>query len=504
MAYSDLQTRAFTQIAYMELDKAYKDYCIEHNTKKVPLSELLKEGSAERKKLNDLGISNEEINSWSLTGVHDTNADNGFYACIIETEPGKAAVGFRGSESMSDLGNVQNDWVGADLGLVNSTCTNQHEETDIFLSKYKNVLGEYSELAMTGHSLGGNLAEYATIVSGKYGLDDNIAQCVSMDGPGFSNEFIKMYGDEISKMSDIMYHPRWSFVGTMLNDLPGVRYQYVQVANESNKVDDAQYNSLTRHDTKYLVYDKDGNLVSGEQDRLSKITSVISEGIDHLPSNIGDAFITVIGSAWIGITWVTEKMFDEEGNITHAGRLIIAGAIEAIKSIGVGTVAVALLKVVVAVLAVLVAAYVFELVYDVVMTVVDAICEVAGEVVSWIQEKYQEFKEGVKALINKAKNWLKDKFNAGYQYANAHPQITVDTYKLRNYAQRIQDVNRRVSYLDSRLDSLYWKVGLTGLWNLMQADLLTGYSWRLNRCISYLNETASDFDDVEVNLINGL
>lgn len=27
MAYSDLQSRAFTQIAYMDLDEKYVDYC---------------------------------------------------------------------------------------------------------------------------------------------------------------------------------------------------------------------------------------------------------------------------------------------------------------------------------------------------------------------------------------------------------------------------------------------------------------------------------------------
>ena len=75
--------------------------------------------------------------------------------------------------------------------------------------------------------------------------------------------------------------------------------------------------------------------------------------------------------------------------------------------------------------------------------------------------------------------------------------IIVDTYKLEKYAQRIATVNGRISRLDQRLDSLYWRVGLQGLWNLMQADALTGYSWRLVRCQSYLQQTALDFDGTE-------
>lgn len=503
MAYSDLQSRAFTQIAYMDLDEKYIDYCKANGTDSAPLSEIL--STKEYNKLIGLGIKEEEINSWSISGVHNTNSDNGFYACIIETSPGEAAVGFRGSEPMDELGNVVNDWVGADIGLVNSTCTNQQEEVDRFLQKYQEQLNGYDSVAMAGHSLGGNLAEYATIVSYKYGLDDNITQCVSMDGPGFSKEFIDKYRDQIEKMSGIMYHPRWSFVGTMLNDLPGVEYQYVQVEvkvtedEDGNKIVD-NYNAATRHKTKYLVYDENGNLVEGEQDVLSKITSVISEGVDHLPSHIGNALITLVGGAWIGFTWAKENFLNEDGSISDTGWGIIAGTVGLIAVFGLKTVVMTVVAVVVAIVAVIVVAVVAELVYDLVMAVVDTICEAVAKAYNWAKEKYQQFKETVKSFINKAKNWFKNNFNTGYKYATANPQIKVDTYKLRYYASRIYDVNRRISNLDGRLDSLYWSVGLLDLWKLLQADLMTGYSWRLVRCASYLNDTASDFEATETEL----
>lgn len=75
--------------------------------------------------------------------------------------------------------------------------------------------------------------------------------------------------------------------------------------------------------------------------------------------------------------------------------------------------------------------------------------------------------------------------------------IMVDTYKLNQYAQRIATVNSRINRLDRRLDTLYTRVGLLGLWNLMQADALTCYSWRLVRCQSYLQQTAIDFEGTE-------
>lgn len=139
----------------------------------------------------------------------------------------------------------------------------------------------------------------------------------------------------------------------------------------------------------------------------------------------------------------------------------------------------------------------------------------AKEFIAWVADGFKKFGNDVKdfvndlknflsSTVNKAKDWYNRNLNAGYKYASANPQITVDTYKLRNYAQRLQRINGRISRLDGRLDSLYWRVGLLDLWNLMQADILTGYSWRLNRCVSYLNDTATDFENAESALLNNL
>ena len=78
--------------------------------------------------------------------------------------------------------------------------------------------------------------------------------------------------------------------------------------------------------------------------------------------------------------------------------------------------------------------------------------------------------------------------------------IVVDTYKLKYYAERLANINNRISKLDRRLDGLYLRVGLQGLWDLLMADILTGYSVRLSLCQSYLTETADDFEKVEKQL----
>lgn len=115
-----------------------------------------------------------------------------------------------------------------------------------------------------------------------------------------------------------------------------------------------------------------------------------------------------------------------------------------------------------------------------------------------------EFKECSYKLIDRVDKWYNKTLDTAKNTAYSNPHIVVDTYKLQRYAERLQAVNNRVSKLDSRLDNLYWKVGLKDLWSLMQADMLTGYSWRITRCISYLKDTASDFEKVESELQRSL
>lgn len=78
--------------------------------------------------------------------------------------------------------------------------------------------------------------------------------------------------------------------------------------------------------------------------------------------------------------------------------------------------------------------------------------------------------------------------------------IVIDTYKLKLYADRLANVNSRIGKLDRRIDGLYCRVGLQGLWDLLQADILTNYSLKLNLCQLYLLQTASDFEKVEREL----
>lgn len=139
----------------------------------------------------------------------------------------------------------------------------------------------------------------------------------------------------------------------------------------------------------------------------------------------------------------------------------------------------------------------------------------AKEFIAWVSDKVKAISDDLKEYADELKNFLSDtfekmidvfkrNFNAGYNYSSANPDICVDTAKLRNYAQSIQYVRSRVTRLDERLDSLYWRAGLLDLWNLMQANMLIKNNSKLNSCISYLNETATDFESAESEVLNNL
>ena len=79
-------------------------------------------------------------------------------------------------------------------------------------------------------------------------------------------------------------------------------------------------------------------------------------------------------------------------------------------------------------------------------------------------------------------------------------EIKLDTKSLGTYARRLDDVNTRISNLDSRMDKLYFKVGLIDLFKLIQADILTGYNGKIKKCRDYLNKSASSFNSLEKEL----
>lgn len=223
----------------------------------------------------------EQIKNWKIVDHFDTNEETGFYGCLIDLGDGRAIIGFRGSES-SNWTQVVNDWVNADFGLLWETVTEQHQDVEKFMNQIARRIekGDYGfeHLATSGHSLGGNLAFHAAVISADIdGLA--IEQAANLDGPGMSEEYMQLYAEEISAMSDKMTHYQWSAVGNLLQKFQEVEFVTV-------KTDAEWYKFFSKHDTKYLVFDEDNpnSFERGGQDAVAIWLGSVSK---YLDSNLG-------------------------------------------------------------------------------------------------------------------------------------------------------------------------------------------------------------------------
>ena len=513
MSYSDLQLKNATQVAYQNFQKPFQQLINAGQKPPIKIIELCEQMINDKyttadKVYNHLfpDLDNEDIRNWAIVDIYDSNKntvnDTGFYGCVIDVGEGDAIVAFRGSEGATDLSNLQHDWIEADLGLVNSTLTIQQGEVYKFLKKISesDYINNYDSLGLTGHSLGGNLAMHGAIVSAmpEIGLDDKLKRCVSYDGPGYSDEYIDYYEKYINKVSGKITHYKWSPVGGLLFELPNVS----RIPLKFEEKDDFIYNLIGRHSTTSIIFDGE-NAVHGDETTWDILTSKFSKGIDHMPSIIGDTLVSTLSALLYGGMWMYTEMF-KDNEITPFGVSVITAAAKNLIAIGpiktVKLVASLLFIATVSFFAVIA----YEYTYEFIEYIINEAAEAVTKFCSWLKDKADELKAFISKGLDYLKNWFNNNLNVGYKYASSNPQIKVDTYKLRSYAQRLQSVNSRISRLDRRLDSLYWDVGLLDLWNLMQADLLTGYSWRLQRAATYLNDTAFDFEKAENELVNSL
>mgnify|MGYP000907444284 CR=1 FL=1 len=113
-----------------------------------------------------------------------------------------------------------------------------------------------NDLTVTGHSKGGNKAQFVTIVT------DRISRCVSFDGQGFSPEFFEKYAKEIAERKDFItsISAKSDYVNVLMIPIAGTRL-YIDVEGES---------FIANH-FPHIMLDENGKLLPmGEESDFSK------------------------------------------------------------------------------------------------------------------------------------------------------------------------------------------------------------------------------------------
>jgi hypothetical protein len=474
------------------------------------------------KKINQLS---DEALGWKVVKTFDRNNEgqSGFYGVVIDTGEG-LIVSFRGSESPSQLQNIQQDWLKADLGLIQGRLTDQQKDVNKFLNELKKegYFEKYDDITFAGHSLGGNLAEHATFYAAQLGVLDRLGRTISYDGPGFSQEYLdehRKYIDMVNSSDVKMDHIIQSLVGGLLQPVDGIRYTYAELIGEG----------YVQHGTENVKFDEYGNIVTSNKPTemstiISKyITSPFSQGMDRL---ISPAAGTVLVTALVSIAdgaWNLKETLVKDGKLTTVGERVVGsiliGLATAVTVLGpVGTVlatlAVAKMVITVAAVAVIfvagvilydfvmdkIEAFVEYMITDLIPKVIDAVVGTLTDLKKWAQQELDDFRNMLIDTYKTVFGGLKNLFGSGPR-AIATPHIKIDTSKLHFYADRLESVRSRLSSIDSDLNILYFTEGLADIINLAIAENLPTKR-QMNKCIAYLRDTANAFEAAEYRIIS--
>lgn len=275
MSYTDSQMIIASELAYLDLKGGGKGYTVREALELMSHDGNEKEAEKARELLKKIDTypGAQECGNWVIKDVCNDQRTTGMYGLMIETEEKEALIAFRGSEADSP-GQVVRDWVLSDLGLLNNTLTPQQYSSQKYMEYiYKKYGSQYDSFGLTGHSLGGNLAEHAAIAAPD-GMKEKISDCVNLDGPGFSKAYIQAHKDDIKEIQDRIKHYQWSLVGGLLTPISGTDYRTI----EANTPEDGL---VFRHDMKNVQYDDNGNVMPGEKDPLAVLLDSTTDSIDE-------------------------------------------------------------------------------------------------------------------------------------------------------------------------------------------------------------------------------
>lgn len=167
----------------------------------------------------------------------DSSVDTEIRGVCFVDPAGEAVIAFRGT------GPAYAAWDDNCQGGYLSD-TDMQEEALAFA---QDCAKRYDDITVTGHSKGGNMAQYVTVLMG-----DEVDRCVSFDGQGFGDEFLKKYEDEIaanrSKIRNVCAYN--DYVNILLTPIAGEivyldneetgkggHYIYDLYTNKNNKLD---------------------------------------------------------------------------------------------------------------------------------------------------------------------------------------------------------------------------------------------------------------------------
>jgi len=175
-------------------------------------------------KAMDLGytrLSEEQLSGILGEDVVLNDEDSGFAAAVYQGEDGKITVAYRGSEA-DTWDNFKEDWVVTNAGQAFVGVPEAYKQASELASQMKEAFGD--DVMLTGHSLGGGMANYAAVDNN---LDYNV-----FNAAGLAKHTIESLGSDVDN---------YSRTGNVIND------EYDPLTNYGGRYNDETWGNRAEH-----------------------------------------------------------------------------------------------------------------------------------------------------------------------------------------------------------------------------------------------------------------
>jgi len=461
---------------------------------------------------------------FNYTGEECT--DDPIQACAFKSPDGDLYVAYRGTGSKR--------WGDNGQGFVDES-TDMQEAARAYFDHVVEQYGYEGNLYVTGHSKGGNEAQYVMMTSEHR---SEITACYSIEGQGFSDRAIERFKKDNQDYEEILgrmfsinsdMDPVHKLIGVII---PEENTYYVNTHYEDS---DGKKNYTYVHDVRGIIQgaeidwqrDEDGNITHGTEGWLSRLAGILNDNLQKLPEDkkgacaialmetidllqggsMDDAtafrsdyaVLEIIGIPLItasAMEYVLIAAYEKNGAVGALAAVILE--VSFLQTIVFGDVLLeALVKIADG------ANYIMNMI-DAVEQIIDKAKELCTGAGAWMEDALRE----LAAVVNNIRELLYTG-SSGYRYAAENPYLEINTTSMREYAATLSALSTRAKNLDSSMNSLYRNLGIdwssiSNLAALLKAEIVLDFANRLDKCVEYMNQTATDFENVENELVGSL
>lgn len=421
-------------------------------------------------------------------------------------------------------------WINNAEGMSSTGSYVQLAAVDYFEFIFKeNGWGDGTNLTLTGHSMGGNLAQYITMTSEHR---EYVDRCLSIDGPQHSPEAIAA----ISQLPD--YETQrdkiWNISGE--NDPVNQLGKRIVKPEHEFYIDQSDvepsYNGLNIFDYHIILslLDENGK-VKGRVDEpgeVGKLSRRVSDIIMEMPpderrdvmTGVMEIVEVIIGNVDISTaqadneilngldvllsTIVLDRISPDGITSEQLCEIIMKhyNKKDFYKDIGRTS---AVLMVCFSCPIPGLAPIIIKRLEELERKFKDSLDMEGWEgiiVLDRVKDAVSKLVELIKEVINDLKEWYQRTFKRGYNLALGHPELYIDTAAFENYGKRLEALYNKIRDVEDLLDNVYWwsSLSLPELNAVGNAVRRTGSLRTIKRCASYFSKTAKEFDQAENEL----